>query len=317
MTKVNKNLLEGSSIKFVGTATSGTDHIDLEYLRKKEIAFASAPGCNSQAVAEYIFSAIIHIAYKNKIKLSGKSIGIIGVGNIGSKINKIARKFGIKTIKNDPPLKRKSGNDTFKSLKDALSADIITFHVPLNMGGIDNTYHLLNKKNLNLLKPGTILLNASRGPVIDNIALKNHLLEKDNLYTVLDVWENEPAIDLELLNLVNIGTPHIAGYSFEGKVKGTVMIYKSLCDFLDVPPFWTPTIPAVENRFTESQLNFETLEDIYNLIHYIYPIDEDSSQLKKSVKMPRLKAAEYFDLLRKNYKMRRESNSFNFNFSIF
>ncbi len=309
--------MEGSSIKFVGTATSGTDHVDREYLKEKAIAFASAPGCNSQAVAEYIFSAIIHIAYKNEIKLIDKSIGIIGVGNIGSKINKIAQKFGMNTIKNDPPLKRKLKNDTFKSLKEALSADIITFHVPLNMGGIDNTYHLLNKENLNLLKPGSILLNASRGPVIDNLALKKYLIEKDNLYTVLDVWENEPAIDLELLNSVNIGTPHIAGYSFEGKVNGTVMIYKSLCDFLNVPPVWTPTIPNVKNRFTESKLNLELLEDLYRLIHYIYPIDEDSSQLKKSVKMSRLKAAEYFDLLRKNYKMRREFNSFGFNFSIF
>ena len=226
ITKVDKSLLEGSKVKFVGTATIGKDHIDLEYLKENNITFADAAGCNAHAVKEYIFTALSDVLTKKSLKFNNLSIGIIGAGNVGSKVAYCADTLGMETIINDPPLKRKTGNKIYKELDEALRADIVTLHVPLNKEGIDKTVHLLDYERLNGLKDNCILINSSRGSVVDNDALEK-IIEKKNFTVILDVWENEPGLKPGLLKKVYIGTPHIAGYSYEGKVNGTTMILKS------------------------------------------------------------------------------------------
>ncbi|MEA3419849.1 MAG: 4-phosphoerythronate dehydrogenase, partial [Campylobacterota bacterium] len=261
ITKVDGALLDHSSIKFVGTTTIGTDHIDQAYLKRSDIAFSSAAGCNSYSVAEYVFSALSYLADKYKLDLNKLSIGVVGYGNIGRKVAAIADALGMKVIVNDPPLQRTTNERHFSTLEEALKCDIVTFHVPLNRSGIDNTIHLLNEENINLLKANTILINSSRGPVVNNKALKKRLKEKRDIYAVLDVWETEPNYDSELLKLVDVGTPHIAGYSYEGKVNGTVMIYNALSKHLGVNPDWKPALPQVihneiemSGRETEEEL---------------------------------------------------------------
>jgi len=247
ITSVNRYLLDGTKVKFVGTATIGSDHVDLNYLKMNNITFADAKGCNANSVAEYVFTALLKIAVEKKINLSEKAIGIIGIGNIGSRVVKIAKAIGMRVLKNDPPLEREAIGDNFVSLDEALQADIITLHVPLNETGKDKTVHLLNDQNLKKIRKGTILINTSRGAVIDNDALYN-IAQRKKLYNILDVWENEPGVNIDLLKITKIGTSHIAGYSLEGKVNGTGMIYYALCNFAGIPPSWKPELPEVGNK---------------------------------------------------------------------
>ncbi len=307
VTQVNEELLKDTNVKFVGTATIGDDHIDKNYLNERNIFFTNAKGCNAQAVTEYIFSAVSHLAFYKGITLSGRSIGIIGVGNIGRRAVKFAEALGMRVIKNDPPLQSESGSDEFAPLEDALRADIVTFHVPLNIGGQYNTFHLLNECNLNLINPGAILINASRGAVIDNNALKNYLRKNKKFYTVLDVWENEPAIDLELLNLIDIATPHVAGYSYEGKVNGTVMIYEAVCEFFNKEKTWQPTILKVDNNIVK--LKSGTLEQqLYDIFSFVYPITKDDTRMRELPESG--EPGELFDKLRKEYPLRRELSNY-------
>ena len=170
ITRVDKSLLDNTNIKFVGTATIGTDHVDINYLNKKNIKFTDAAGCNSDAVAEYLFTALFRILVDKNISLKHKSIGVIGVGNIGSRVVKLARAAGLEIIMNDPPLQRKTSNKDYAPLEEALQADIVTFHVPLTLDGKDKTIHLLDQKKIKSMKDGIILINASRGTVMENTA---------------------------------------------------------------------------------------------------------------------------------------------------
>jgi erythronate-4-phosphate dehydrogenase len=310
ITKVNKELLENSSIKFVGTATIGTDHINEEYLAKSGVAFSSAAGCNSYSVTEYVFSAITYFAEKYNFDISEKSIGVIGYGNIGTKIIKVANALGMKSVINDPPLERDSNSNVFSSLEEALKCDIVTFHVPLNKDGIDKTVHLLNDENINLIKDDAILINASRGPVVSNNALKKRLQKKNNLHTVIDVWETEPNFDSELLQLIEIGTPHIAGYSFEGKVNGTTMIYEALSDFLKTPKTWKPILDKVSSNEITIEKEESTLAIFKKLFNKSYNVIDDDAMLRESVNFTDEKKSKHFDLLRKKYRRRRELNNF-------
>ena len=231
ITTVDETLLKNAPVKFVGTATIGTDHIDLDYLKSKNIFFADAQGCNAFSVAEYVLASLLTLAVKFDFSLKDKSIGIVGVGNVGSKVAAFAEALGMTVLLNDPPLKRTGDKRNFVELDEILKCDIVTLHTPLNLDGIDKTYYLFNKDNLNKLKDGAILINSSRGAVINNLDLLI-AIEKKKLKVVLDVWENEPDINTELVNNVLIATPHIAGYSYEGKVNGTKIIYESLCEYL-------------------------------------------------------------------------------------
>ncbi len=309
ITNVKGNLLDGTKVKFVGTATIGSDHIDLNYLKKNNISFADAKGCNADSVAEYVFTALFKIAADENIRLNKKSIGVVGIGNIGSKVVRIAEALGMLVLKNDPPLERKGIGEKYVSLDEILQADIITMHVPLNKGGRDNTVHLFNKDKLNQIRNGAIIINTSRGVVIDNDALYN-ITQSKKLYNILDVWENEPTINIDLLSITKIGTAHIAGYSLEGKVNGTVMIYNALCNFTGKPPSWKPELPEVENKeFVLDNSKNDELK-LYNLLRAVYKVEGDGTRMRKMIKVKRRERGNYFDLLRKEYPIRREFSNY-------
>ena len=204
-------------------------------------------------------------------------------------------------------MQKELGETGFAPLKEALGADIVTFHTPLNIGGEYNTFHLLNECSLGLIKSGALLINTSRGAVIDNNALKRKLSRDKNIFTVLDVWENEPEINLELLKLVDLATPHVAGYSYEGKVNGTVMIYESLCDFFDVNKSWRPPEMALFEKTIN--LTSETTEgQLYEIFSKIYPITRDDKNTRKLLTAGNPSAL--FDRLRKEYPLRRELKNY-------
>lgn len=304
VTKVNKDLLEGTKIRFVGTATIGNDHIDKEYLASRKIFFTDAAGCNSDAVAEYVFTALFHLADKLQFNLNGKTLGIIGAGNIGSRVARMAVALGMLVLKNDPPMKRSTLREDYLELDELMNADIITLHVPLIKEGVDKTYHLFDRTRLKNLKDGTIIINTSRGPVIDNNELIKSIDEK-NLIAVLDVWEDEPDINLELLEKVKLATPHIAGYSLEGKVNGTIILYNSLCNFLKIIPRWKPVLPKPQRdiiNLPATQIE-KSLNEIFS---HIYRIDEDDRNLRKIKDVEDSERGDFFDSLRKNYTLRRE-----------
>lgn len=309
VTKVNKDLLQNTNVKFVGTATIGVDHIDVSYLKDNGITFSYAKGCNSYSVAEYIVAALLFLANNFNFKLSDKSLGIVGVGNIGSKVNKFARALGMNVFLNDPPLQREDNINKFVSLEEVLNADIVTFHVPLNKDGADKTYHLLDKEKLDCIKDKTILINSSRGAVINNEDLLE-VIDKKRLSVVLDVWENEPNINVELLRKVLIGTPHIAGYSWEGKVNGTLMIYNALCNYLNAEKIFK----VDKNFFMEKEIivsGDKSLEKYLNeLVSQIYNLKNDDNMMRKMFTKPEQERIAYFDELRKKYPLRREFNNF-------
>lgn len=309
VTNVNEALLKNTSVKFVGTATIGTDHIDIEYLKQNNIAFSDAKGCNAYSVAEYIVASLLYLAGKFDFRLSDKSLGIVGVGNIGSKVAIFAEALGMKVLLNDPPLKRKGDKRNFVELDEILNCDIITLHTPLILTGLDKTYHLINSKNLNRLKDEAILINSSRGAVVNNVDLLDAINNK-NLKVVLDVWENEPDINIELLKKVVIATPHIAGYSYEGKVNGTKMIYESLCNFLGIEQTFSFNLPEPQiplRHFTKTE-NLEI--SLHSLVSGIYSIKDDNDRTRRLIRMNQSERILEFDLLRKNYPQRREFNNY-------
>lgn len=309
ITPVDKDLLKNSKVKFIGTATIGTDHIDLNYLESNKIKFADAKGCNADSVSEYVFIALLRVASEEKILLKGKTIGVVGIGNIGSRVAKLAELFGMKVLKNDPPLERKGVGQNYVSLNEILDADIISLHVPLSSEGIDNTFHLFNSDNLKKIKPGTTIINTARGAVIDNSALLRESAQR-KFKLIIDVWENEPSINISLLERTEVGTAHIAGYSFEGKVNGTRMIYQSLCQYLNIIPTWKPELPKIEQidlRVPED----ETYEErLYKFFATIYNIQNDDSKLREISKYRLNEQAGYFDKLRKDYPIRREFSNY-------
>jgi erythronate-4-phosphate dehydrogenase len=310
ITRVNESLLNGSSVKFVGTTTIGTDHIDLKYLEDRKIGFANAPGCNADSVAEYVYSGIIKIATEKEIKLKEKTIGIIGCGNIGSRVAVIAKNFGMNTLLNDPPLKRQTGEKYFIPYEEALTADIVTYHVPLIMEGVDKTFHMLSEKQLKNFNNDKLILNTSRGSVVSNSDLKK-FLTKNNLNVVLDVWENEPAIDIDLLEHLNFATPHIAGYSYEGKVNGTIMVYEALRKFFNKNGIgWQPILPDVENSILDFPRSESLEKSLNKIITKIYDIENDDINLREIKKQDENERGKYFDQLRKNYPIRREFNNY-------
>jgi erythronate-4-phosphate dehydrogenase len=239
----------------------------------------------------------------------GINTGEMLVGNIGSKVAAAGNILGMKVIKNDPPLKRKTGSNEYRDLNEIYDADIISLHVPLNKTGTDKTVHLFDSNNLNFLQNNAILINTSRGEVVNNKALYDKL-NKSKLNTVLDVWENEPCINLELLNLVNIASPHIAGYSLEGKVNGTIIIYEELCKFLNKEMKWNPDLPIIEDNLIEIRENLPVEQTLFKILQHIYPINNDDKAIRKIKDMDELQRGKYFDELRKNYNLRRELKNY-------
>jgi erythronate-4-phosphate dehydrogenase len=308
-TKVTKELLRGSSVRFVGTATIGTDHVDVEYLRTNGIGFASAPGSNANSVAEYIVAALLTLAQRKGFVLQGKTIGVVGVGNVGSKVVRNAKALGMIVLQNDPPLFRATGNSHFVPLDDLMDADFITLHVPLTTTGMDRTYHLFDAKRIGTMKKGAILINTSRGNVVDSTALRDALDRRHLGGSVLDVWEGEPAIDVELLKKIDIATSHIAGYSFDGKLAAVKMMYAAACKFFGQAPNWTPEKclpkPRVE-RIVASETGDSREETLRKIINQCYDIECDDRSLRGISTVPGDGVRSYFARLRAEYGVRRE-----------
>lgn len=309
VTRVGSELLAGSKVRFVATATIGVDHIDTEYLAKNNIGFASAPGSNANSAAEYVIAALLNVAQRKSYDLQGKSIGIIGVGNVGGRVAKKASALGMKVYLNDPPLQRETGDAKYLPIEELYDCDFITFHTPLTFEGIDKTFHLADEKFFKSLKSGCVFLNTSRGGVVDTSALKPAIKSGEFGAVVLDVWENEPNIDTELLEMVDTGTPHIAGYSLDGKVAGTIMVYEAACKYFGLEAKYgiedflpEPAVPQLEvdpKVGTEQDIVRETVEKIYD-------IGKDVSNLKQILNKPAEERGEFFDNLRKTYPVRRE-----------
>ncbi len=309
VTAVNSELLAESRVRFVGTATIGFEHIDVDFLKKQDIGFASAPGSNANSVAEYVVAAMLEAAKKHKFQLEGKSIGIVGVGNVGSRVEKKAKALGMEVYLNDPPLQRESGDAKYLPIEKVYDCDFVTLHTPLSFEGIDKTFHLSDEGFFKSLKSGGIFLNTSRGGVVDTAALKGAIRSGKVRAAVLDVWEDEPNIDAELLEMVDIGTPHIAGYSLDGKVAGMVMIYKAACEYFGVeekfetgsflPEAIEPQLEIEGGAGGEQEVLRETVEKIYSIC-------EDDSRLRWILDRPPGKRGKFFDGLRRDYPVRRE-----------
>jgi len=302
VTSVNAALLDGSPVKFVATATIGTDHIDEAYLSAKRIGFTSAQGSNANSVAEYVVAAMLEMARRRKFRLRDKILGVIGVGHVGSRVVRNAEALGMRVLVNDPPRARAKKTSPFVPLEHLLAeADIITLHVPLTRQGADATFHLFDKDRLSLLKNRQpILINTSRGAVVDNPALLKAIDGEWLGGVVLDVWENEPKISPELLEVVDLATPHIAGYSFDGKVNGTQMIYDALCDFFDIKATWQPALPPSPDPRIELTISSgeDDEEVLRRVVHRLYDITADDAALRQNILT--------FDKLRAEYPVRRE-----------
>ncbi|MXP56084.1 DUF3410 domain-containing protein [Pantoea sp. Mhis] len=308
LTNINAKMLANTSVKFVGTATSGTDHIDYVSLSKAGITFCAAPGCNAIAVVEYVICALLFIAERDNFNLFDRTVGIIGVGNIGNHLYNRLKVLGVKTLLCDP-LRTKYGNyneEDFTTLDELVSrSNIVTFHTSLLKNGLYRSWHLANFNLLMKLQPNTILINTSRGPVVDNSALLKVLNIRKDLTIILDVWENEPNLLPNLLNKIDIATPHIAGYTVEGKLRGTIQIFEAWCKFIHYTPKIVlekllPSKNLSEIKFP-GKLNQSNLKKLSTLI---YDISYDDMMLRKVATSPT-----GFDYLRKTYQERREWSS--------
>jgi erythronate-4-phosphate dehydrogenase len=302
ITKVNRELLEGSRVRFVGTCTIGTDHVDEAYLRERSIAFASAPGCNANSVAEYVVCALLVLAKRGGYRLEGRTIGVVGIGNVGSKVVAKCEALGMKVLQNDPPLARLwPCEKRFLPLEALMDADFITLHVPLTKTGEDKTWHMADSAFLKRMNPGAVLLNTCRGAVLDNKTLDRT--------AVLDVWEGEPAIDVAFFDRVALGTPHIAGYSYDGKVNGTTLVYQAACKAIGVAADWDarPLLPPSPHATLAFDAAGRADEDVLREAALtVYDIEADDRRLRAIADLPADGRGAYFDRLRKEYPQRRE-----------
>jgi erythronate-4-phosphate dehydrogenase len=306
ITNVDRALLNDTPIKFVATATIGVDHIDLPYLTNNSIGFASAPGSNARSVAEYVGAVLAHLSHTQRFELDGKVLGIIGVGNVGSRVVKVAQALGMTCLLNDPPKQRAAHDAGYVSLDEILEkSDIVTLHVPLIESGIDKTAHMVSADFINKMKPGAILINSSRGKVVDEQAIRNNRAKLSAL--VLDVWAHEPSISCETLDIATIATPHIAGYSFDGKVRGTEMIYEAACDYFHKEKIWNGQ--AHVGIKPEATIDVRSsAAPVWEAIREAYPIMNDDARMRR-IKDEQNRGA-YFDALRKNYPRRLEFRHF-------
>jgi erythronate-4-phosphate dehydrogenase len=311
VTRVNDELLTNSSVKFVGTCTIGVDHLDQDYLDGRDIAWSSAPGCNANSVVEYVYAALCYM----DINWLPVKFGIIGCGNVGGLLYRRLKAQGVDVRCYDPNLSREQNPD-LTSLEEVLACDVISMHTPLITDGPFPSFHLLSHKELAQLKQGAVLINAGRGAVIDNQALLNVLNRRPDLRIVLDVWEPEPDISLDLLDKVILGSPHIAGYSYDGKLNGTEQVYRALCDHFDISPenSLAALVPKLENNELHIDGDEQSIFRIaQSLIKKVYDIAADDRRLRETARKARageVNFGEGFDNLRKHYPKRREFHNY-------
>lgn len=308
VTRVNESLLGGTPVRFVGTATIGCDHIDVDYLQPRGIAVASAPGSNANSVAEYIVAALLRSAHARGNPLEGSTIAVIGVGNVGTRVVEMAQALGIRCVLNDPPRHRATADPAFVALDEALpGAEYVTLHVPLERRGPDATEKMAGRSFFERMRPGAVFLNTSRGEVVDEDALAAAIDSGHVSHAMLDVWQHEPHIDPQMVRRAFLATPHIAGYSFDGKVTATVMLFQALCRWLNrradidlsavLPPPSVPRLDLTDRHGADEDL-------LRAAVSAVYDIGEDDRALRQAMAQP--DGGLRFDLLRKEYKPRHE-----------
>jgi len=309
-TKINRELLHDTPVQFVGTATAGTDHIDSAWLESKGVYCSAAPGCNANSVSEYLVAALLALGRRHVFDLEGKTIGIIGCGNVGSRAAKKCEALGMNVLRNDPPLAAASADPDFHPLETVLAeSDIVTLHVPLVKEGPWPTDHMADYRFFEQIKPGAIFINAARGNVCDYDALLEAKHGGAVSRMVIDVWNPEPAFHQDVLKMADLASPHIAGHSYEGKLNGTIACYNELCNFFEIQKTWDiasslprPVIPTIE--IDCSGRNDE--EVLHEIIRQVYDIEADDALIRKADTRDEIERARNFDTLRKNYRTRRE-----------
>lgn len=304
VTPVNRALLDGSRVRFVGTCTIGTDHLDLDYFAEAGIAWSSAPGCNARGVVDYVLGSVLTLAEREGVDPAARVYGVVGAGQVGGRLVKLLRGLGWQVRVCDPPRQATEGGD-FVSLEQIIAeCDVISLHTPLDA----STRHLFDAARLAALRPGTWLINASRGAVVDNTALRNLLPQRLDLKAVLDVWEGEPQADVELAALCQLATPHIAGYSLDGKLRGTAQIYQACCRALGVAEqvSLADLLPAP----WLSELSIDGSADpawaLASICRAVYDPRRDDADFRRSLVGDADTRRAGFDRLRKHYPMRRE-----------
>jgi erythronate-4-phosphate dehydrogenase len=308
VTEVDRALLQGSAVRFVGTCTIGTDHLDLEYFREAGIAWASAPGCNARGVVDYVLGSLLALAEHHGVSLRERCYGVVGAGQVGGRLLDVLRGLGWRVLVCDPPRQALEGGD-YVDLETILrECDAISLHTPLTRDGAWPTHHLLGAEQLARLKPGAWLINAARGAVVDNAALREILQQHRDLDAVLDVWEGEPLADPQLAGLCRLATPHIAGYSLDGKLRGTAQIYAAFCAWLGVPE--EVVLDELLPEPWLAQLGVQADADpewaLATLCRAVYDPRRDDADFRRSLHGDAQARRAAFDALRKHYPLRRE-----------
>jgi erythronate-4-phosphate dehydrogenase len=305
-TRCDEHLLRGTKVKFVGTATIGFDHIDTQWCEENSVVWTNAPGCNADSVEQYISAALLHWAEENAKKLSDLCIGVVGVGHVGSRVARSCKLLGMKVLLNDPPRERLEGSNDFHDLETICEmADIISFHVPLNYSGVDKTVHLVNAELLSKLKPGTLIVNSCRGEVFDTESVIKAIENMQIVPPIIDCWENEPKVNSKLLERTFLATPHIAGYSSDGKANGTAMIVRALARHFDLPlTDWIPDeIPVPKESVIRIHPDQKSEQTIFaEAVLKTYPIWQDDKRFRENPSL--------FEEQRGSYPLRREYHAF-------
>ena len=305
-TRCERELLEGTGISAIASATIGYDHIDVAYCEEAGISWTNAPGCNSSSVQQYVVSSLLYLASKRRLDLRAMTLGVIGVGNVGKKVKSAGEALGMRILLNDPPRAREEGEDGFELLDEVLKeADILSLHVPLNRGGADNTYHLVNEDFIARARKDAILINTSRGAVVDEGALIEGIGRSAFSDVVLDVFEKEPGIDPKLLDAISLATPHIAGYSLDGKANGTAMSVQALSHHfhLGLDDWQVGSLPLPE----QCELHGDASQDqerelMWEIYRKSYDVSSDDKRLRN--------APATFEQLRGEYPLRREASAY-------
>ncbi|WP_375122453.1 4-phosphoerythronate dehydrogenase PdxB [Pseudomonas sp. LW8] len=308
VTNVNRALLEGSKVRFVGTCTIGTDHLDLDYFNEAGICWSSAPGCNARGVVDYVLGSLMTLAEIEGVDLTQRTYGVVGAGEVGGRLIKVLKGLGWNVKVCDPPRQAAEGGD-YVSLEQIIEqCDVISLHTPLTRSGDSATWHLFDQQRLQQLKQGAWLINAARGPVVDNAALREVLLEREDLQAVLDVWEKEPEVDPALAELCVLATPHIAGYSLDGKQRGTAQIYQAYCAFSGQPAAiqLSDLLPATWLSEVSLHGDSDPAWALAMLCRGVYDPRRDDADFRRSLVGNVAEQRAAFDALRKQYPVRRE-----------
>jgi len=308
VTRADAGLLEGSRVRFVGTCTIGTDHLDLDYFRQRGIVWSSAPGCNARGVVDYVLGCLLSLAERQGVDLASRCYGVIGAGQVGGRLVEVLRGLGWRVLVCDP-LRQATEEGAYVDLPTILrECDVLSLHTPLSREGEHPTWHLLGREQLESLRPGSWLINASRGAVVDNRALREVLRTRSDLQAVLDVWEGEPQVDVELAGLCHVATPHIAGYSLDGRLRGTAQIYRAFCEYLGVPA--RARLDELLPQPWLDELALDAGADpawaLAMLCRAVYDPRRDDADFRRSLQGDEQARRAAFDALRKQYPVRRE-----------